>query len=82
MGRSSDKDVQAALIDNFRKYVSADQLPAFYKTIEEKFGGDSRKYVDWLYQTSVVMKSGKKINSTRRLSPKTPAISMASRLTR
>ena len=53
-----DKDVQAVLIDNFRKYVPADQLPAFYKTIDDKFGGDSHKYVDWLYATSIVMKSG------------------------
>ena len=67
-----DKDVQAALIDNFRKYVSADQLPAFYKTIEEKFGGDSRKYVDWLYQTSVVMKSGKKIQLNEKALAKDP----------
>ena len=67
-----DKDVQAALIDNFRKYVSADQLPAFYKTIEEKFGGDSRKYVDWLYSTSVVMKSGKKIKLNEKALAKDP----------
>ena len=67
-----DKDVQAALIDNFRKYMPADQLPAFYKTIEEKFGGDSHKYVDWLYATSIVMKSGKKITLTEKALAKDP----------
>ena len=67
-----DKDVQAVLIDNFRKYVPADQLPAFYKTIEEKFGGDSHKYVDWLYSTSVIMKSGKKITLTEKALAKDP----------
>lgn len=67
-----DKDVQAVLIDNFRKYVPADQLPAFYKTIEEKFGGDSHKYVDWLYATSIVMKSGKKITLTEKALAKDP----------
>lgn len=67
-----DKDVQAVLIDNFRKYVPANQLPAFYKTIEEKFGGDSHKYVDWLYATSIVMKSGKKITLTEKALAKDP----------
>ena len=67
-----DKDVQAVLIDNFRKYVPADQLPAFYKTIEEKFGGDSHKYVDWLYATSIVMKSGKKISLNEKALAKDP----------
>ena len=56
-----DKDVQATLIDNYRQYATASELPAFYQTIDQKFGGDSHKYVDWLYATSVLMKSGKRI---------------------
>ncbi len=59
-----DKDVMAALIDNYRQYVPADRLPAFYTTIKEQFGGSARKYVDWLYSTSVLMKSGKRIALT------------------
>ena len=61
-----DKDVQATLIDNFRQYIPAGRLPEFYKTIEQKFGGDSHKYVDWLYSTSVLMKSGKKITLSEK----------------
>ena len=61
-----DKDVQAALIDNFRQYVAKEELPEFYTTIAEQFGGDTRKYVDWLWATSVVMKSGKKITLTEK----------------
>ena len=76
-----DKDVQAVLIDNFRKYVPADQLPAFYKTIEEKFGGDSHKYVDWLYSTSVIMKSGKKITLTEKALAKDPGYQYGKQLT-
>ena len=67
-----DKDVQAALIDNFRQYVAADRLPDFYQTIEEKFGGDSHKYVDWLWNNSVVMKSGKKLTLTEKALGKDP----------
>ena len=61
-----DKDVQAALIDNFRQYVSKENLPEFYTTISEKFGGDTHKYVEWLWNTSVLMKSGKKITLTEK----------------
>lgn len=61
-----DKDVMATLIDNYRQYVPADKLPAFYETIKAQFGGDARKYVEWLYNTSVLMKSGKRITLTEK----------------
>ncbi len=61
-----DKDVMATLIDNYRQYVPADKLPAFYETIKAQFGGDARKYVEWLYNTSVLMKSGKRIALTEK----------------
>ena len=61
-----DKDVMATLIDNYRQYVPADKLPAFYETTKAQFGGDARKYVEWLYNTSVLMKSGKRIALTEK----------------
>ena len=61
-----DKDVMATLIDNYRQYIPADRLPAFYQTISDKFGGDSHKYVDWLYSTSAIMKSGKKLTVSEK----------------
>ena len=75
-----DKDVQAALIDNFRQYVSAEQLPAFYTTIEKQFGGDTRKYVEWLWSTSVLMKSGKKIKLSEKALAKDPGYQYAKAL--
>ncbi len=56
-----DKDVMAALLDNYRQYVPAGKLPKFYSTIASRFGGDTRKYVEWLYAESVIMKPGAKI---------------------
>ena len=56
-----DRDVMATLIDNYRQYVPADRLPAFYQTIQSRFGGDTHKYVSWLYANSVLMKSGTRI---------------------
>lgn len=72
-----DKDVMAALIDNYRQYVKKEELPEFYKTIEEKFAGDSRKYVDYLYNNSVIMKSGKKITLTEKALAKDPGYQYA-----
>lgn len=72
-----DKDVMAALIDNYRQYVKKEELPEFYKTIEEKFAGDSHKYVDYLYKNSVIMKSGKKITLTEKALAKDPGYQYA-----
>lgn len=72
-----DKDVMAALIDNCRQYVKKEELPEFYKTIEGKFAGDSRKYVDYLYKNSVIMKSGKKITLTEKALAKDPGYQYA-----
>ena len=72
-----DRDVMAALIDNYRQYVKKEELPEFYKTIEGKFAGDSRKYVDYLYKNSVIMKSGKKITLTEKALAKDPGYQYA-----
>ena len=56
-----DKDVMAALMKNYREHVDAKHLPAFYATVDKDFGGDYAKYVDYLYDKSILMKSGKKI---------------------
>ena len=72
-----DKDVMAALIDNYRQYVKKEEQPEFYKTIEGQFAGDSRKYVDYLYKNSVIMKSGKKITLTEKALAKDPGYQYA-----
>ena len=75
-----DKDVQAALIDNYRQYLPADKLPEFYTTISEKFGGDTHKYVEWLWNTSVLMKTGKKITLTDKALKNDPGYQYARQL--
>ena len=35
-----DKEVLAALMKNYREHVTPEYLPSFYKTVDEKFGGD------------------------------------------
>ena len=56
-----DKDVYAALLKNYAEHVDAKYLPSFYQTIQKKFRGNYKKYVNALFAKSVLMKSGKKI---------------------
>ena len=56
-----DKEVLAVLLKNYREHVSPAYLPAFYKTIDKKFGGNYTKYVDYLYAKSLLMKPGAKL---------------------
>lgn len=58
---ATDKDVYAALLKNYREQVDAKYLPGFYKTIDEKFGGDCAAYVAYVWDNSLLMKSGEKL---------------------
>ncbi|MBQ8153172.1 MAG: S46 family peptidase [Prevotella sp.] len=59
---ATDIEILAALLKNYRtQMTNADYLPAFYKTIDEKFRGDYTAYVNTLYKKSLLMKSGKPI---------------------
>ncbi len=48
-----DKAAFTALLEAYRKSVSADALPDIYKTIDKKFKSDYAKYVDDLFKKSV-----------------------------
>jgi len=60
-----DREVQATLLKNYRAQITAEYLPAFYKTIDQKFGGNYQKYVDYLWNTSSLMKKGAKVYLTK-----------------
>ena len=60
-----DREVQATLLKNYRAQIAAEYLPAFYKTIDQKFGGNYQKYVDYLWNTSALMKKGAKVYLTK-----------------
>ena len=69
-----DKEVMAALLKNFAEKVDPVELPDFYKTINKKFKGDYRKYVDFLYAKSVIMKKGEKIFFNKKSYKKDPGV--------
>jgi hypothetical protein len=69
-----DKEVQATLLKNYREHVPAEYLPKFYATIDKKFGGDYKKYVDYLWKNSQLMKNGKKIYVNQKSYMKDPGV--------
>ncbi len=69
-----DKEVFAVLMKNYREHVDKKYLPAFYTTIDAKFGGDYAKYVDYLYNESFLMKSGEKIYINKKSYLKDPGV--------
>ena len=59
---ATDCEMLAALLRNYRAQVTdKDYLPAFYKTIDEKFHGNYTAYVNTLYKKSLLMNTGKPI---------------------
>ncbi len=48
-----DEATFAVMIDEYRKAVPAENLPAFYKIIDKKFKGSSVKYAKYIYSESV-----------------------------
>lgn len=55
----TDIKVAKALIKLFREKVPADNLPGFYKTIDENYQGNSDAYVDAMYGQSVFVSEEK-----------------------
>ena len=58
---ATDKEVLAVLMENYRRQVEAKYLPDFYQTIDKVYGGSCARYVEELYDKSMLMNSGKKL---------------------
>lgn len=58
---ATDKEVLTVLLKNYRDKVASKYLPDFYKTIDQQFGGDYAKYVEHVWNTSVLMQKDAKI---------------------
>ncbi len=71
-----DKEVYATLLKNYREKVDAKYLPDFYKTIDAEFGGDYTKYVNYVWDNSIVMKNGKKIYPAKKKHAKDLGVKM------
>ena len=64
---ATDADMMAALLKNYRVKGDKDFMPtAVYNTIDKRFKGNYRKYADWLFRTSVMLKGGKIYFATKQ----------------
>ena len=70
-----DKEVLATLLKNYKEHVDAKWLPKFYKTIDTEFGGNYAKYVDYLWEKSLIMKKGAKLYFNKKGYEKDPGVS-------
>ena len=63
----TDREILGTLLKNYReKMTNPDYLPDFYKTIDERFGGDCQAYADALYAHSRLMKKGKRLYPNKK----------------
>ena len=71
----TDRETLGTLLRNYREKVTdAAYLPAFFKTIDEKFGGDCQKYADYLYSKSKILKKKARLYTNKKSFMKDPAI--------
>ena len=71
---ATDKEILAALMKNYRDKVEIKYQPDFYNVIDHDFKGDYRKFVDYLYKKSKLMKSDKKIYINKKSYKKDPGV--------
>ena len=68
--KALDSEALAALIQNYRSEIGdTAYLPSFYQTIDRQFGGDYTRYVNEMYDNSILMKSGTrlKVRTTKKM---------------
>lgn len=76
-----DKDVLAALMTNYRTHVEPQFLPDFYKTIDDAYGGDCARYVDYVYGNTMLLGEERKIYINKKSFYKDCGVAMGLDLT-
>ena len=71
-----DKELTAAMLEDFGSQIQADWLPSCYTTIKKKFKGDYRKYVDYVYSKSKILQPGAKFYPARNSFRKDPGVKL------
>ena len=71
-----DKELTTAMLQNFAEQVPEEYHPEVIGTVMKQFGGDYRKYVEWLYKKSKLMKKDHKFYCNRKDYLKDPGVSL------
>ena len=78
----TDREILGTLLKNYREKMTTPQyLPDFYKTIDQKFGGDCQAYANALYSKSKLMKKGKRLYPNKKSFMKDPGVQFGFDLT-
>ena len=78
----TDREILGTLLKNYREKVTDPHyLPAFFKTIDERFGGDCQRYADYLYAKSALLKKGKRFYPNKKSFMKDPGVQFGLDLT-
>lgn len=72
-----DKEILVALLKNYRSQVPEKYIPAFYEIIDKRFGGDYTAYVNYVWDKSLIMKSGRKIFTDKKSTLRDPGVLMS-----
>ena len=60
--KALDSEALAAMMKNYREQMKdTAYIPSFYQTVDDDFGGDYTRYVNEMYDNSILMKSGTKL---------------------
>jgi hypothetical protein len=60
---ATDKELLAVSLRNYREHIidPGQSLPSFYQVIDKRFRGDYRRFVDYVWGKSRLMKNGKRL---------------------
>ena len=72
--QETDRELLAAMMKNYRQHVDQKYHIDVFKTIDRDFKGDYRAYVDYVYDNSMLMKSGKKLYINKKKFDKDPGV--------
>ena len=73
---ATDCEILGTLLKNYRTQLKDQQyLPDFFKTIDQKFGGDCQAYADYLYKKSKLMKKKARLYPNKKSFMKDPGVS-------
>ena len=70
----TDRETLAALLKNYRENVDSKYHPECLKEIDSRFGGSYQAYADYLYNTTKLLKNGKRHYVNKKSFQKDPAV--------
>ena len=71
---NTDCEILGTLLENYRQQAISVYLPDFYKVIDSRFGGDCQRYARYLYEHSVLLRSGKPIYINQKEYSRDPGV--------